>query len=199
MERSIDADTPASLLLRVRDHSDETAWEEFVQIYSPIVYEFIRRRSIQASDAADITQEVLLRLARCIKDFQYDSTRGLFRDFVARIVINEIRRQIHKDGRRPHSSDLLDHQVEETQTHSEWNEHFQQAIFQTAMQRCQPHYSDQTWELFQRSWVSDEPIESVIKNTGCSREQVYVARSRVLKRLRQEVSVLADDAIWDSK
>ncbi|MEL7267384.1 MAG: sigma-70 family RNA polymerase sigma factor, partial [Planctomycetota bacterium] len=173
----------------------EHAWGEFVDIYSPILYAFVRGRSLQPSDAADVTQEVLLRVAGAIQRFEYDPGRGLFRDWVARIVMNEIRRQVKKNGRHPANTEFLDDQTDDSRLTSEWNDHFQQAIFQAALKRCRPSFTDSVWELFERTWINDEPIESVVQQTGCSREQIYVARSRVLKRLRQDINLLADDLI----
>ncbi len=96
LSRKIDATTPPSLVIRLRDHADTKAWSEFVDVYSPLIYNYCRWRELQSSDAADVTQEVLLRVAKAIRSFEYDRTKGLFRDWLARIVLNEIRRLTKK-------------------------------------------------------------------------------------------------------
>ncbi len=70
LSRKIDAPTPPSLVMRLRDHSDSKAWTEFVDVYSPLIYNYCRWRELQSSDAADVTQEVLLRVAKAIRNLK---------------------------------------------------------------------------------------------------------------------------------
>lgn len=187
--RQIDADTPPSLLLRLRDSRDRTAWETFTEVYSPLVYNFCRMRKLQPSDAADVTQEVLLRVSKGIHNLDYDRKQGLFRDWVARIVSNEVRRHFSKKSEFASLSADWD----SAGADDLWNDHFHQHIFSTAVDRCRPHFSEQTWELFDRSWMQQQPAQEVAVQLGVDVAKVYVARSRILKRLRYEVTILADD------
>lgn len=191
MSRKIDATTPASLVIRLQDHADAKAWSDFVDVYSPLIYNYCRLRELQSSDAADVTQEVLLRVAKAIRNFEYDRTKGLFRDWLARIVLNEIRRfaKKHVDfATAPH--DL--HQ-DSKRLESAWNEQFQQHVFAKALERTRAHFSDDTWLMFERSWIGEVPAKQLAQELGTGIDRIYVARSRVLKRLRFEVALLADD------
>ena len=69
--------TQQSLLLRIRDDRDAASWSRFVAIYSPLVYGFLRKRGLQDADAADLTQDVLTRVATAIKSFEYDPASNL--------------------------------------------------------------------------------------------------------------------------
>jgi RNA polymerase sigma-70 factor (ECF subfamily) len=193
VNRKIDAPTPPSLILRLRDHADAESWTTFVDVYSPLIYEFARLKGLQATDAADVTQEVLLRVAKGIRRFEYDRSKGLFRDWLARIVINEIRRNVSK--RR--ADNLPIDQLEEPSgpTQSVWREQFQQHLFRVALDQCRRQFTEETWLLFEKSWLQKLPIEMVASEANVRVEQVYVARSRVLKRLRYEVALLAEDII----
>lgn len=190
MGRHIDADTPASLLLRIRDPNNDRAWEEFSDVYSPLIYGFCRLRKLQPNDAADITQEVLLRVSKSIRDFSYDEQRGLFRDWIARIVSNEIHRHYsrRRDGSLPAGWDAESFA-------NDWNEQFHQYIFSLALSRCRERFQETTWNLFEKSWIQKIPAEVVASDANVDISQVYVARSRVLKRLRVEVTHLADDCL----
>ncbi len=190
MTRAIDPDTPPSLLVRIRDHADAEAWTQFVDVYSPLLYSFCRIRGLQASDAADITQETLLRVSKAIGKFDYDPQRGLFRDWLARIVLNEIRRLTTRKQLLLAQGDDHDQEI-----HHQWNMHFHQRVFTIALTRSKPHFEQQTWDVFQRSWLEKVPVDVVAQEFGIEKENVYVARSRVLKRLRQETKVLADDLL----
>lgn len=191
LSRQIDTTTQASLMLRLRDHSDATAWSEFMDVYSPLIYGFCRSRKLQSSDAADVAQEVLMRVARAIRVFEYDRRKGLFRDWLARIVLNEIRRHMTKRADKSLPSDEFDR--DEGEFESEWNEQFQQHLFATALERCKPQFNQQTWAIFEMSWLHNLPNEQVAESLGVRVEAIYLARSRVLKRLRFEVSNLADE------
>lgn len=188
MVRHIDAETPPSLLLRLRNHRDEQAWATFCEVYSPLVYNFCRLKRLQPSDAADVTQEVLLRISKAIASFEYNRNQGLFRDWVARIVSNEVQRHFSKKQLKHLAEDW-----DSEGTSDLWNEHFHQHIFSTAMSRCKPSFSEETWQLFDLSWLQQMPAKEVAAQLQVDIAKVYVARSRVLKQLRFEVAVLADD------
>jgi RNA polymerase sigma-70 factor (ECF subfamily) len=146
---------------------------------------------LPASDASDVAQEVLLRVAKAIRSFEYDRQRGLFRDWLARIVLNEVRRNIGKTKTTPVSLDVGDLDLTSMQSH--WNESFQQHAFQTALDRTKSHFTEHTWTLFDLSWIQKQPVGEVAECTGVSLQQVYVARSRVLNRLRFEVAAIVDE------
>ncbi|MFK7737006.1 MAG: RNA polymerase sigma factor [Pirellulaceae bacterium] len=188
MVRHIDAETPPSLLLRLRNHRDEKAWATFCEVYSPLVYNFCRLKNLQPTDAADVTQEVLLRISKSITTFEYDRSQGLFRDWVARIVSNEVKRHFSKKQLKN-----LSENWDSEETGDLWTEHFHQHIFSTAMSRCKPSFSEETWQLFDLSWLQKMPAKEVAERMKVDIAKVYVARSRVLKQLRFEVTVLADD------
>jgi RNA polymerase sigma-70 factor, ECF subfamily len=184
------------LVLRLRDHSDASAWNEFVTVYSPLIYDFCRARGLQASDAADVTQEVLMRLSKSIRSFEYDREKGLFRDWLARIVLNEIRRLTNKATQLARRAEDLQHTDNmDGNFASCWNEQFHHHIFNQALERTRPHFTAETWSMFELSWLQNGPPEQVAKQLGVGIELIYVARSRVLKRLRCEVAALADDVI----
>ncbi len=61
--RSAEFTTSPTLLIRLRDGDDFRAWELFVEIYSPVIFSYCRRRNLQDSDAADVCQEVFLTLS----------------------------------------------------------------------------------------------------------------------------------------
>ena len=176
----------------MRDHDDAMAWARFIEVYSPLIYGFCRMRGLQSSDAADVTQEVLVRVARSIRKFEYDRSRGLFRDWLATIVFNEIRRLA---GRRsPERPDLNWDEVLGSDSGPQWNEHFQQHIYEAALERCRQYFEPRTWDLFRLSWLEHVPAPEVASREEVKVEHVYVARSRVLKRLKHEIALLLDDA-----
>lgn len=192
MSRKIDESTHPSLLVRLRDHSDSSAWSSFVEVYTPLIYDFCRTRGLSAADAGDIAQEVLLRVAKGIRSFNYDRQKGLFRDWLARIVLNEIRRSATKTKGTPMPVDTTE--LDSASIKDDWDERFQQHAFRVALERAKTHFTEDTWLLFEMSWMQNKPVGEVAEKAGVSLQQIYVARSRVLNRLRVEVAAIVDEA-----
>src|SRR5262245_59330891 len=96
MNKQESTKTSRTLLLRVRDADDREAWEAFVHRYAPRIFYCCRQYRLQESDAADITQEVLIKLVRVMRDFQYDPQRGSFRGWLKTVTANAARDAIAK-------------------------------------------------------------------------------------------------------
>src|SRR5262245_8475014 len=82
--------TRASLLVRIRDGSDRDAWQQFVEVYAPVVYRYARRRGLQDADAADLMQEVMRSVAAAAGRLDYDPTRGSFRGWLFTVTRNKL-------------------------------------------------------------------------------------------------------------
>src|SRR5712691_5906441 len=78
--------TRASLLVRLRDPRDGAAWGEFVDLYAPLVYGYLRKQGLQDADAADLSQEVLGAVAGAVGRLEYDPRRGAFRNWLFTMV-----------------------------------------------------------------------------------------------------------------
>ena len=72
-------ETRRSLILRIRDVDDDQAWSEFIDIYTPVVFRFLRRRGLQDADASDVSQEVMRSVAQAIDSFEHREQNGAFR------------------------------------------------------------------------------------------------------------------------
>jgi DNA-directed RNA polymerase specialized sigma24 family protein len=72
-------DTRHSLLIRIRNPRDRAAWRQFVALYAPMIHSLARQRGLQDADAADMTQEVLRKVAVAAPELVYDPDRGSFR------------------------------------------------------------------------------------------------------------------------
>ena len=78
--------TRPSLLIAIRDAGNQTAWNEFVALYTPLVYGHCVRRGLQVADAADVAQEVLKAVAGAIGRFEYDRRKGSFRAWLLTVT-----------------------------------------------------------------------------------------------------------------
>jgi RNA polymerase sigma-70 factor (ECF subfamily) len=185
-----DADTSASLLIRIRDQQDSDAWTTFVAVYSPLVRRYCVRKGMQAADAADITQEVMGRVTKSIATFEYDPSRGRFRSWLGTLITREIANHYARDGRRPDDLANLGHAAAPDR---QWDDEFTDHVLAVAMDRCRSEFEASTWAAFEATWVRQEPPAEVAGRLGMAVHAVYVNKSRVLKRLEVEIRLLADD------
>ena len=191
-------ETRPSLLVRIRDACDADAWRTFVTIYAPVVYRYARRRGLQDADAADVTQEVLSEVAGGIRSFEYRPERGRFRDWlftVTRRVVWRFHARAGRQGER--ACDALDARRSSVLEHDiDWNEGFNARVFQAALERARPHFEPVTWRAFERVWIDDQSAAETAAELSIPIQIVYVAKSRVLKRLQEEVEALSDAFSW---
>ncbi len=82
--------TPPSLLERLRRADQPAAWDRFAQLYTPLLYYWLRRQGVQQADAADLVQEVFLVLVQKLPAFEYDPGRS-FRAWLRTVTLNKLR------------------------------------------------------------------------------------------------------------
>lgn len=191
--------TRVSLVLRLAEASDVQAWHEFADIYAPAIFRLALRKGLQPVDAEDVTQRVLLGVARAIERFSPDAERATFRTWLGRIARNLIADHFRKESRAPETSEVgswLAAPVGES-VDAEFELEHRRAMFEWAAARVQERVNDSTWSAFQITAVDNESAQAASERTGLSLGAVYVARSRVLKMLRLEVERIGDVASSD--
>jgi RNA polymerase sigma factor (sigma-70 family) len=192
------APTRASLLRRIRDPGDTRSWQTFVDVYSPLIYRHARSRGLQDADAAEVTQEVLFQVSRSVQNFEYSPERGRFRDWLGTVAENKIRSLLMRrtgavQGRGdPAACDPLATALSPEQE-TEWEEAFNRHLLQAALVRTRAHFEEQTWRAFELVWREERAVSQVAQEMGQQINWVYLAKSRVLKRLRAEIQELAED------
>ena len=189
--------TRPSLLVRVRDARDNQAWSQFVAIYAPLVYGFARRRGLQDADAADLAQEVLRRVAGAVRGLEYDPDRGTFRGWLFTVVGNELRKFAQKQqrpGRGTGDTDALHRlaaQPAPEENHSaEWDDEYERRLFSYAAEQVRGDFQESTWQAFWRTAVEGQAAKPVAEALGLTVAAVYLAKGRVMARLKEQVRML---------
>ena len=135
--------TRLSLLVRLRDARDDSAWSQFVEVYAPLVYGFARKHGLQDADAADLTQEVLQAVSGGIRRLDYDPRRGTFRGWLFTVVRNKLRNFLaarDRPGRGSGDSDaqqrLCDLPARERDETAWWDEEYERRLFAWAAEQA---------------------------------------------------------------
>lgn len=194
------ASTRASLLVRLRDHTDADAWSQFVDIYSPLIFSFARRCRLQESDAADLVQEVMGEVAKSISRFEYDPEVGRFRSWLYKIAKRTSSRIQQRQLRQPKGTgdsravQLLGNQPDQHDDLQQlWDHEYQQQLVDWATTQIRDQFRENTWRAFWLTSVEEQPPQEVAKLTGLSVGAVYVAKSRVMKRLAEKIREIDDN------
>ncbi|MHC4177446.1 MAG: RNA polymerase sigma factor [Planctomycetota bacterium] len=190
-------DTRPSLLLRIHDPQDERAWREFLDIYEPLVYRLARRKGFQDADARELTQEVFLAVASAIDRWDPDPSRGSFRAWLFKIARNLMINLLARQRRHPQGTGSTDvkHLLEEQaapagEDSALFDRQFKREAFRWAAEQIRGQFRETTWKAFWLTSVENREIREVAEELGITAGAVYIARSRVMARLRQTVEGL---------
>lgn len=191
--------THPSLLLRIRDARDRQAWSEFVEVYAPLVYGFGRKNGLQDADAADLTQEVLHVVSAAIGKLEYDPERGSFRGWLFTIVRRRLHNALNRKARECRGSGSSSVQVvleavpAPEKQRALWEQEFEGRLFTFAADRMRHEFQPSTWEAFRLTAVEGKSGKEAAAALGMTAAAVYLAKRRVLLRLKEEVQRLQGD------
>ena len=194
--------TRVSLLNRLKDGGDAQAWTAFVRLYGPVVYGFARKRGLQDADAADLMQEVMKSVARNAEKLNYDPERGTFRGWLYTVTRNKIYNFLSAQKNRTRAvGDSANHDRLEAlpdradnEAEADWDREYQRRMSARAMERVKGEFQANTWQAFVGTAVEGRPAAEVGGELHMTPGAVYVAKSRVLARLRDEVQRLQSEA-----
>ena len=188
--------TSPTLLRRVCDPADAESWREFDRRYGELIVRYALRIGLQLSDAEDVRQNVLLRLAQALPGFQYDPSRGRFRHYVARIARNEVfrhqqcpgTRTFGVDGDERDASQAREGQIPDAAWEDEWIDHHLRSAMRVLRGSC----DSQSVGIFERL-LTGETVDIVAREFGVSADAVH----KVKQRMRDRLKTLIDAQIRD--
>lgn len=183
--------TPASLLLRLRRSDDAAAWRRFVELYTPLLYYWACRLGLNNEDSGDLVQDVLTTLVEKLPTFQYEPGKK-FRAFLRTIIENRWRDLMRRRATRPAVMGAALDDVPAPEQSDFAEEEYRRLILERAGRVMRSDFQEATWRAFWATVVEGKSGAEAATELGMSLDAVYVARSRVLRRLRQELEGLLD-------
>ena len=183
--------TSLTLIELLQDPQDEDAWGRFVQLYAPMLKRSVERFGLQEAETADIVQDVLIVLQRKMPEFEYDPERS-FRSWLRTVSANRCRDFLRKRNRNPHQAKssyllrLVDGDDIALFTDQEYHTH----VVRQALMLMQADFQENTWRACWLHVVEERPASEIADELGISTNAVFIAKSRVLRRLRERLDGL---------
>jgi RNA polymerase sigma factor (sigma-70 family) len=191
--------TRATLLARLRhDPLNDGAWDEFVEHYGRHIYRWCRQWRLQDADAEDVTQEILLKLARKLREFTYNPESS-FRGWLKTVAHHAWRDFV--DGRnraRPTGDERIWELLQSVEARDDLIQKLEEAfdfeLLEAAKVQVRLRVAPHTWEAFQLMAIEGRPVAEVAEKLQMQVAMVYVAKSKVKKMLQEEIQKLEADA-----
>jgi RNA polymerase sigma factor (sigma-70 family) len=192
-------ETPLSLLERLRLRPDSGSWERLVEIYTPLIRNWLHRYTMHVPDVDDLSQEVLAVVVREIPQFRHDLRRGAFRRWLRTITVNRLRtfwRSRRERAVATGDSDfdhILD-QLEdpESRLSKMWDREHDQHVIRRLLELIAPEFEPGTWKAFYGLVMEGKDTAQVAAELGITANAARIAKSRIMRRFRQEVEGLID-------
>ena len=188
--------TRQTLLFKIRNQYDDSAWDEFIHFYRPYVYRVIQNLNCKSSDIEDILQEVMLIAWKMLPEFEYDSSKGRFRSWLCTVARRTFFTFVNRSNKNEVFEDVIkseelssgiDPEIEDI-SRREWEKH----IADMAWESIAGKFDEQVLEAFKRL-ASGEKGETVARDLNLSQNSVYVYKKRVLAALQKEIVYLDDE------
>ena len=191
-------ETRQSLLLRARA-GETNAWKDLTDLYRPLIIGWLNRHGVPAADLEDLSQEVLLSVVKHLPGFQHSGQRGAFRAWLGTILrsrtvdywraADEGARARGGSGAAAALQEIAD---PDSELNRRWDEEHDRYVIQCLLDLVEEEFEPTTLRAFRRLALDGVSGEQAAKELGLSVAAVYVAKSRVLQRLRQDAEGLID-------
>jgi RNA polymerase sigma-70 factor (ECF subfamily) len=177
--------TRRTLLHRVRDPGDREAWEEFFELYAPLLEGYARAHGLARDDAEEVRDQCLEVLTRKLGDFEYRRERGSFSAWLHRIahakVIDLVRA---RNVRARESVELAALAAGDSDPDQRWERQWRAEHLRYALERVQRDEPAERFRVFEMLLVDELPVREVCARTDLRPTQVYKIKAALLKRVR---------------
>ncbi len=195
------------MLLRLKNWQDQASWQEFFGIYENLIRGVALKSGLSQAEAEDVVQETMVAVAKHIPDFQYDPAVCSFKTWLLNMTRWRIVDQIRK--RAPGKYVPLPGSIEtsETQITGEivdpdgdklkaiWDDEWEKRLLSAALSNVKRRLEPEKYQLFDFYVNKNWAPEKVAKSFNVSVNQVYLAKSRIEKLIKEEVERIQTELI----
>jgi RNA polymerase sigma factor (sigma-70 family) len=191
--------TRSSLLFRLRDWQDERSWEEFYRLYRRLVYGYSRRAGLSHEEAEEVTNDVFVRVAKTIQEFESNPEKGSFRGWLLNLTrwrVNDKFRGRARNPKAPHGGNSDDRtstveRIPDPQRAGElWDQEWKDKLLEAAMDRLSRRAQVKHFQVFDLHLRHQWTVLRLSRELGVNAASIYLINHRLAKQLRQEVAKL---------
>ena len=191
-------ETRQSLLLRAQT-GEENAWKDLTDLYRPLIIGWLNRQGVPARDLEDLSQDILLTVVKHLPTFQHSGRRGAFRSWLRTIVCSRttdywraIDASTQASGGSGATAALQQLADPDSSLNRQWDEEHDRYVLDCLLDLVEEEFEPATLQAFRRLALDGVSGAEAAQELGLSVAAVYVAKSRVLQRIRQEAEGLID-------
>ena len=183
--------TRASLLFRLQQSpADQTAWEQFVELYLPLLMHWARRLPARGAEPADLVQDVFVKLSEELPTFIYEPAKGRFRGWLRTVCLNQWRDSQRKHAHHLGQADaaLLDElAADDDGLEQLWNRDYTTFVLREAFRILEGEFDALSRTVFTEVVVHGRAVNDLAQQLGVSPNAISMRKFRVLRRLRGEL------------
>ncbi len=187
--------TTTKLLDALKEPSNEPVWAQMDARYRPVIAGLARRLGLNESDADETAQQSLVEFLCAYRDGRYDRSKGRLSSWILGIARNTaLRLRKRRDAARGGDEDAVSDLPDEVALRPIWDEERDRAIIARALAqlRDQSAVDDRTLLAFELVALRGVPAAEVGQQCGMTVDQVYVAKSRLTKSLKELVKQMTE-------
>jgi RNA polymerase sigma-70 factor (ECF subfamily) len=193
-------ETPLSLLDRLCEQPTEEAWRRLDYLYRPLIQRWLLRGDqTLGAEVEDLIQEVMGALVQELPRFRHNRRKGAFRSYLRQMTLYRLQAFWRSRAKRPlllqeGSADSPLMQLEDPASDLSrlWDEEHDRHVMQRLLELLKPEFDPAAWTAFTRQIFDDAEPSALAAELGIQVAAVYLAKSRILKRLRHESRGLLD-------
>ncbi len=183
--------TQPSLLSRVRDPDNDSAWREFDAKYRELILRYCRARGLQTTDAEDVRQIAMANLAKSLRSFEYKPARGRFRGYLGQVVRSAISRHFSRPDASPRALDtnvLAAVEADDAgQADEVWEREWARHHYRLAMQSVRASFDAKSVQIFDRLLAGDG-VNQLASDFQTTTQAVHKIKQRIRDRLKELIA-----------
>lgn len=184
-------ETHLSLIVRLQGSLHAPGWREFVEAYEPFLRNLVERQGVSAGDVPDVTQQVLMGIARSVEQWQNDGQPASFRRWLNRVARNAAIKFLMQERRQVRGQGGTEFLQRLEQAPSEPSEadaaQYEMELLRWAAGQVRNEFQETSWLAFWQTQVEGRAVQEVAEELGVSPGSIYMSRSRIMARIRTKV------------
>lgn len=190
-------ETRKSLIVKLRNTTNELAWRDFVCVYEGFLKQLVRRQGVPDRHVADVTQQILLAIARSIDGWKDDGNAASFRRWLVTVSRNVVIQFMTRERRQTSGvggTDMLSQLLNVADKPDEQLvRKYQHELVVWAAEQVRHEFLETSWQAFWATVIEGQTVDHVASALGVSPGSIYMSRTRIMARIRKLVAEVEDE------